>query len=143
MKLHRIVGRARKCGPSAMAAVTGLPTHDCAALLREVTGLDQIHGVHQRDLVAAMARAGWRCERAPHPRNARPTLAAWLRDHDTFAQPFILVVRNHYVALGDGEIADSGWLYDRRPMPVATAPHRRIRVRETIACRPSAAASRP
>ena len=40
MTLHRIVGRAGKCGPSAMAAVTGLPTHDCAALLREVTGRD-------------------------------------------------------------------------------------------------------
>ena len=143
MKLHRVVGRARKCGPSAMAAVTGKPTHDCAALLREVTGLSQIHGVHQRDLVAAMALAGWRCERSIHPRRARPTLAAWLREHDTFAHPFILVVRNHYVALGDGEIADSGWLYDRRPMPVGTAPHRRVRVRETIACRPSNPASRP
>ncbi len=43
MKLHRIVGRAGMCGPSAMAAVTGIPTHDCAALLREVTGRPQIH----------------------------------------------------------------------------------------------------
>ncbi|MCY4029665.1 MAG: hypothetical protein OXH75_25540 [Acidobacteria bacterium] len=142
MKLHRIVGRARKCGPSAMAAVTGLPTHDCAALLREVTGSSQIHGVRQDDLVAAMALAGWHCERAAHPRSARPTLAAWLRGHDTFAHPFILVVRNHYVALGGGEVADSGWLYRRRPMPVAGAPHRRVRVRETIACRPADAARR-
>ena len=137
MKLHRVVGRARKCGPSAMAAVTGKPTHDCAALLREVTGLSQIHGVHQAHLVAALALAGWRCERAVHPRPARPTLAAWLTRHDTFAHAFILVVRNHYVAVGDGEIADSGWLFDRRPMPLATAPHRRVRVRETIACRPA------
>ena len=111
--------------------------HDCAALLRKVTGLSQIHGVHQDDLVDAMALAGWRCDRAPHPRTARPTLAAWLRAHDTFAHPFILVVRNHYVALADGEIADSGWLFRRRPMPVADAPHRRVLVRETIACRPS------
>ena len=43
MKLHHLVGRAAKCGPSAMSAVTGLPTHDCAALLREVTGRAQIH----------------------------------------------------------------------------------------------------
>ena len=139
MKLHRIVGRARKCGPSAMSAVTGLPTHDCAALLREVTGVSQIHGVHQDDLVAALALAGWRCERERHRRGARPTLAAWLRAHDTFAHPFILVVRNHYVALGEGEIADSGWLFDRRPTPVADAPHRRVQVRETIACRPARA----
>ena len=138
MKLHRVVGRAGKCGPCAMSAVAGLPTHDCAALLREVTGLGQIHGVHQRDLVAAMALAGWRCDRLPHPAGTRPTLAAWLRRHDTFAHPFILVVRNHYVALGGGEIADNGWLFCRRPMPVATAPHRRMRVRETIACHPAA-----
>ena len=137
MKLHRVVGRARMCGPSAMSAVTGLPTHDCAALLRQVTGRSQIHGVHQRHLVAAMALAGWRCERESHPRGARPTLAAWLRAHDTFAHPFVLVVRNHYGALGAGEIADSGALYHRRPTPVATAPHRRVRVRETIACHPA------
>ena len=137
MKLHRIVGRAGKCGPCAMSAVTGLPTHDCAALLREVAGRRQIHGVHEAELVAAMALAGWRCARAIHPCGARPTIAGWLRDHDTFAHPFILVVRNHYVALGAGQVADSGWLFSRRPMPVATAPHRRVRVRETIACRPA------
>ena len=137
MKLHRVVGRARKCGPCAMSAVTGLPSHECAALLREVTGSTQIHGVRQRDLIAAMALAGWGCERDIHPRRARPTLAAWLRGHDTFAHPFVLVVRNHYVALAAGEIADTGWLFSRRPMPVPTAPHRRVRVRETIACRPA------
>ena len=139
MKLHRIVGRAGKCGPSAMAAVTGLPTHDCAALLREVTGRTQIHGVQPYELMAAMALAGWRCERIVHPRAARPTLAAWLDAHDTFSVSFVLVVRHHFVAVGGGEIADSGWMYDRRPQPVATAPHRRVRVRQTIACRPDGA----
>ena len=54
MKLHRVVGRARKCGPSAMAAVTGKPTHDCAALLREVTGLSQIH-----DMCSSTYRGLW------------------------------------------------------------------------------------
>ena len=137
MKLHRIVGRAGKCGPCAMSALTALPTHDCAALLRQVTGQSQVHGVHERDLMAAMALAGWHCERTIHPSYARPTLAAWITDHDTFADSFLLVVRNHYIALGNGEVADSGWMYDRRPMPVATAPHRRVRVRETIACRPA------
>ena len=53
---------------------------------------------------------------------------------------FVLVVRRHFVAVGGGEIADSGWMYDRRPQPVATAPHRRVLVRQTIACRPDAAA---
>ena len=139
MKLHRIVGRAGKCGPSAMAAVTGLPTHDCAALLREVTGRTQIHGVHGYELMAAMSLAGWRCERTVHPRAARPTLAAWLDAHDTVAESFVLVVRHHFIAVGGGEIADSGWMYARRPQPVATAPHRRVRVRQSIACRPEGA----
>ena len=139
MKLHRVVGRARMCGPSAMSAVTGIPTHDCAALLREVTGRTQIHGVHGYELMAAMTLAGWRCERTVH-RAKRPTLAAWLNAHDTFAASFVLVVRHHFVALGNGEIADSGWMFDRRPQPVATAPYRRVRVRHTIACRPDDAA---
>ena len=139
MRLHRIVGRAGKCGPSAIAAVTGLPTHDCAALLREVTGRQQIHGVHGYELMAAMSLAGWHCERRLHRPAERPTLAAWLDAHDTFAHSFVLVVRHHFVAIGNGEIADSGWMYERRPQPVATAPHRRVRVRQTIACRPEGA----
>ena len=87
-----------------------------------------------------MTLAGWRCERTVHPRAKRPTLAAWLNAHDTFAESFVLVVRHHFVALGNAEIADSGWMFDRRPQPVATAPHRRVRVRHTIACRPDDAA---
>ena len=59
--------------------------------------------------------------------------------HDTFADSFVLVVRNHFVAVGGDEIADSGWMFDRRPQPAATAPHRRVRVRQTIACRPESA----
>ena len=139
MKLHRIVGRAAKCGPSAMSAVTGLPTHDCAALLREVTGRTQIHGVHSFELMSAMTLAGWRCERTIHRKAARPTLAAWLHAHDTFAASFVLVVRHHFIAVAADEVADSGFMYSRRPQPVAGAPHRRVRVRQTIACRPEAA----
>ena len=138
MKLHRIVGRAGKCGPSAMAALTGIPTHDCAALLREVTGRTQIHGVQSYELMAAMTLAGWHCKRTVHPRAARPTLVAWLDAHDTFADSVVLVVRYHFVAVGAGEIADSGFMFDRRPQPVAGAPHRRVRVRQTIVCRPDA-----
>ena len=57
-----------------------------------------------------MALAGWACERTVHPRSGRPTLARWLREHDTRANPFVLVVRNHYIAVADGQVADSGWL---------------------------------
>ena len=136
MKLRRIVGRAAKCGPSAMSAVTGLPTHDCAALLREVTGRAQIHGIQSYELMSAMTLAGWRCERTIHPRAARPTLAAWLDSHDTFAETFVLALRRHFIAVGANEIADNGWMFDRRPQPIAEAPHRRVRVLQTISCRP-------
>ena len=89
--------------------------------------------------MAAMTLAGWRCTRTLHPRAARPTLVAWLRAHDTLAESFVLVVRHHFVAVGGGHIADSGWMFDRRPQPAAAAPHGRVRVRQTIACRPDAA----
>ena len=89
--------------------------------------------------MAAMTLAGWRCERTVHPRAELPTLAAWLRAHDTFSDSFVLVVRHHFIAVGGGEIADSGWMYDRKPIPAAEAPHRRVRVRQTIACRPDSA----
>ena len=38
-------GRATKCGPSAMSAITGKPTHECAAILRDVM---QIRGDQRR-----------------------------------------------------------------------------------------------
>ncbi len=30
--LHRITGRATKCGPSAISAIVGVPTHEAAAV---------------------------------------------------------------------------------------------------------------
>ena len=32
--LHRIAGRAVKCGPSAISAIAGVPTHGAAAAIR-------------------------------------------------------------------------------------------------------------
>ena len=32
--LHRIAGRAVKCGPSAISAIAGVPTHETAAVIR-------------------------------------------------------------------------------------------------------------
>lgn len=37
MRLHTITGRARKCGPTALSAITGRPSHECAALIRAET----------------------------------------------------------------------------------------------------------
>ena len=34
--LHRITGRATKCGPSAISAIAGVPTHEAAAVVRLV-----------------------------------------------------------------------------------------------------------
>ena len=34
--LHRITGRATKCGPSAISAIAGVPTHEAAAVIRRL-----------------------------------------------------------------------------------------------------------
>ena len=59
-----------------------------------------------------------------------PAPARWVREHDTSANPFILVVRNHYIA--DRQVAGSGRLFARKPRVPATVPHRRVKARRTI-----------
>ena len=88
--LHRITGRAGKCGP---AAVWDILFADVPFELR------------------AMTLGTYLDERPPG------TWAIW--------------ASNHYVAWGDGLVADSGAWFDRRPAPWsrATPDHGRVALR--------------
>ena len=60
MALFEITGRAKKCGPSAISAITGLPTHDAATIIRSVTGKRAVNGVSPRNLCASLKKCGWK-----------------------------------------------------------------------------------
>ena len=157
--LHRITGRATKCGPSAISAIAGVPTHEAAAVIRRLYDRRAVNGVYMDELAAALAEFGWTPDYAlRHPRyrdrHYARREAEWQR---IFADvPFELravtlgtfldaaprgawavSVSDHFVACGDGYVADSGAWFERRQVPWnrANPDHRRValrRVREAV-----------
>ena len=157
--LHRITGRATKCGPSAISAIAGVPTHDAAAVIRRLFDRPSVNGVYTDELAAALAEFGWAPDYAlRHPkyrdrRHARReevwerifagvsfdlravTLGTFL---DTAPSgTWAISASNHFVAYGDGFVADSGaWLLRRSAPWSRTNPdHERVarrRVREAV-----------
>ena len=137
--LHRITGRAGKCGPAAVSAIAGVPTHEAAALIRRLSNRRAVRGVSMDELAAALSEFGHAPDRAiRHPRQGPGRLARNAAVWDIlFADvPFELRAMtlgtflderppgnwaiwasNHFVALGDGLVADSGAWFDRRPQP--------------------------
>jgi len=96
MKLHRIKGGNRYCGPSAISAVTGAATHDIARNMRAITGKRAIMGVSPwlllevlRDMSMATIPAG-----QAKDGTSSPTIAKWLRSRDPGT--YILLASNHY-----------------------------------------------
>ena len=137
--LHRITGRATKCGPSAISAIAGVPTHEAAAVIRRLFDRHAVNGVYMDELAAALAEFGWAPAYAiRHPRyldrpqarredvrerlfadvpfELRATTLGTLLDAAPPGTWAILVSR-HFVAWADGFVADSGAWISRRPRP--------------------------
>ena len=157
--LHRITGRATKCGPSAISAIAGVPTHEAAAVIRRLFDRRAVNGVFIDELAAALAAFGWMPDYAlRHPKYRNRRIACreseWQRifGHVPFdvraialgtfldAAPsgtWAISASNHFVAYGDGQVADSGAWISRKPLPwLRTNPdHDRValrRVREAV-----------
>ena len=157
--LHRITGRATKCGPSAISAIAGVPTHEAAAVIRRLYDRTAVNGVFTDELAAALAEFSWRPDYAlRHPKYRDRRFArreeAWQRifadvpfdvraiSLGTFldaapAGTWAISASQHFVAYADGFVADSGAWLSRKPAPWhrANPEHGRIalrRVREAV-----------
>ncbi len=137
--LHRITGRATKCGPSAISAIAGVPTHEAAAVVRRLFDRPSVNGVHIDELTAALEAFGFVPEFAlRHPKYRERRFArreeVWERlfaelpyqlravTLGTFlnASPsgtWAVSAGNHFVAYADGFVSDSGAWFSRRPRP--------------------------
>ncbi|MCY4500702.1 MAG: hypothetical protein OXE57_03985 [Alphaproteobacteria bacterium] len=135
--LHRITGRATKCGPSAISAIAGIPTHEAARLIRELFDRQFVNGVFMDELAAALAELGWKPDYALHHRNLRKRRHA--RRQTTYNTIFAdvpcdvrsltigrvlnlhpsgtwaIATSNHFIAYSDGFVADSGAWFSRKP----------------------------
>ena len=135
--LHRITGRATKCGPSAISAIAGVPTHEAAAVIRRLFDRPSVNGVHTDELAAALEEFGFVPDYAlRHPkyrerRHARRE-EVWDRIFadvpfeeraitlGTFLDPappgtWAISASNHFIAYSDGFVADSGAMFSRKP----------------------------
>ena len=137
--LHRITGRATKCGPSAISAIAGVPTHEAAAVIRRLFDRRSVNGVFMDELAAALAEFGWTPDYAiRHPKLRQRRFArseeAWERIFagvpfdvramtlGTFLDPapagtWAISASNHFIAYSDGFVADSGAWLSRKPRP--------------------------
>ena len=135
--LHRITGRATKCGPSAISAIAGVPTHEAAAVIRRLFDRPSVNGVFIDELAAALEEFGWAPDyavRHPKYRNRRfarreqvwERIFAGVRFDEraitlgTFldsapAGTWVVSASNHFVAYADGFVADSGAFFSRKP----------------------------
>ena len=135
--LHRITGRAVKCGPSAISSIAGVPTHEAAAAVRRLFDRPSVNGVYTDELAAALEEFGWTPDYAlRHPkyrdrRHARRE-EVWERIFadvpfevravtlGTFLDPapagtWAISASGHFVAYADGFVADSGAWFSRKP----------------------------
>ena len=137
--LHRITGRATKCGPSAISSIAGVPTHEAAAVIRRLFDRPSVNGVFMDELAAALAEFGWTPDYAiRHPKLRERRFArreeAWERIFSgvpsdecamtlgTFLDPapigtWAISASNHFIAYADGFVADSGAWLSRKPRP--------------------------
>ena len=156
--LQRITGRAVKCGPAAISAIAGVPTHQAAAVIRRLFDRPSVNGVFIDEFAAALEEFGWTPDYAlRHPkyrdrRHARHE-QVWNRIFadvpfevravtlGTFLDPvpagtWAISASNHFIAYSDGFVADSAW-FSRKPVFWfrANPDHDRValrRVREAV-----------
>ena len=151
--LHRITGRAVKCGPSAISAIAGVPTHEAAAAIRRLFDRPSVNGVHIDELAAALEAFGfvpdyalrhpkyrerpyarrqeeWERLFADVPSEVRAVTLGTLLDAAP-AGEWAVSAGDHFVACGDGFVADSGAWFSRKPVPWSRAnpDHRRVALR--------------
>ena len=146
-RLQKITGRNRWCGPSAMSAALRIPTHECARILCEATGMKKIIGLYPSEMEAGLRLAGKRFRTKEYEfwmkdplgrksggrpaqvlrkRGDAPTLSKWMKT----AHPglYLICGRYHFIVvyLFDGETRTGEWAdsMNRRPLTLESAPMR-------------------
>ena len=134
--IHRITGRATKCGPSASSAITGVSTHEAAAVIRRLFDRPSVNGVFIDEFAAALEEFGFVPDYAMrHPKYRERRYArreeVWERIFadvpfdvraitlGTFLDPapagtWAISAGNHFIACSNGFVADSGAWFCRK-----------------------------
>ncbi|UTC28336.1 hypothetical protein GURKE_03080 [Brevundimonas phage vB_BpoS-Gurke] len=125
-----IPDRTRWCGPTALAAITGLPYADCLERFRQLRRnrgrRAVVKGVAQKDMRAVLIGLGYRIQDVTPA--AGPSLARWLdnRAGADALSTFLIVAGNHYITVRGDEGLCS--LTHGKPVPLAQLKKRRAAV---------------
>ena len=157
--LHNVTGRATKCGPSAVSAIAGVPTHEAAAVMRRLFDRHAINGVYMDEIAAALAEFGWAPASAlRHPEHRSRRHARRQSAYDTIfagipvdlravtlgrvldrapGGTWVICASHHLITYADSFVADSGAWFARKPQPWSRANprHERVarrRIREAV-----------
>ena len=165
--LHRITGRATKCGPSTISAIAGVPTHEAAAVIRRLFDRPSVNGVSIDELAAALEEFGFVPDYAMrHPKYGERPYArreeVWERIFGEVpfevravslgkfldaapAGTWAISAGGHFVAYADGFVADSGAWLSRKPARWfrGNPNHDRVALRRVREAVRFVAASRP
>ena len=141
--LLTITGRAKKCGPAALSAIGRVSTHFAAELLRHLFQRTAINGTSEEEMVAALLWLGFTPTEMICSPKYRPwaentpagslervisdqvmsrlltvrkgiTLGKWLDSRREGI--WIVCASKHWFAYSDGQVADSGFWFGRKPI---------------------------
>ena len=130
MKLHPLPSDGRfYCGPSAIAAFTGLhPKVEVRAAINKVRGRKATQGIvlmSPGEIKAVLELFGFKTRRLETPE--KPTLKAFVKAHPDAV--FVAFVTGHFVAVSRGMCLDNK---SRIARPIDVFPGNRKRVKEAV-----------
>lgn len=119
------------CGPAAFNVLTGVPTVEAAKLIKAVSRVRAVKGVHVQHLVEALRRHGLRLARVAVPKKGW-SLQRWLTEHAPEGR-YLIVAGNHYVCASVREsrvLVCDNWT--KKPTPVEDYARKRTMITDVF-----------
>ena len=125
----KITGSNRWCGPTAMSAVTGRTSDECAEVIQAGRGNKRpVKGVYSYDVIDGFRALGYKAVDLVLFRRNRPTFAEWIKNNAPGEGVTALVsVGYHLIVWHNGMVMDNGSWFERELKPLPSG-HRRARV---------------
>ena len=133
LSMHNITGRNGYCGPSALSCVLGIPTDAVSKVVREVVRKNKtpVRGMGLADVSATLDHFGYVYDSTVFSKN-RPTFSQWIEQYGDTDDFYLLATGNHWIVYNQGEVADSGAWFGRKPKPLPAKARRRTRAKYHI-----------
>lgn len=137
LQLHKPHGNNRYCGPTALSAITGFSTDECAAVVRLVNpNKPAVKGMQDWEFIGAIKAMGGLAVHAALPSPAyRRTFAQWLDSRGEYRERIMVATAGwHYMTVLRDLMVCS--MTKRELVHVGSAPHRNHQFKGAIMVTP-------